>query len=501
MNEILNVKRLNADRGSGIILPVFSLPSAYGIGTFGQAARDFVNWLVEAGQKYWQVLPLGPTSYGDSPYQSFSSFAGNPYFIDFDLLIEDGYLTEEEVKDFPVITDPQRVDYGMQYQARERILRKAFRHAQERGERFEMQHPDVDEYCRYMTIKMAFDGKPWSCWPQELRDPRSMAVTNFLADHEEDYAYHSFVQALFLKQYFALKEYANKRGIQIIGDIPIYVAADSSDTWAHQDDFLLKDDLPTVVGGCPPDGFSEDGQLWGNPIYDWSAMRERNYAFFVERLGYQLKLYDVLRIDHFRGFESFWEIPYGDTNARRGRWVKGPGYELFAAFKEKYPQGRIIAEDLGYMTTQVMALRDATGYPGMKVLQFAFNPDDESDYLPHNCSTNWVMYTGTHDNDTLTAWLKNAPEREKQFAKDYLALNEKEGYECGIIRGAWSSVCALSICQMQDLLGLGEEARTNAPNTLNNWTFRIKKEHLDSELAKRLYELTRRYGRLPDRIA
>ncbi len=497
MTEKMNIEVISPNRGAGIILHISSLPSKYGIGTFGRAAYDFADFLAKAGQRYWQMLPLGPTSYGDSPYQSFSSFAGNPYFIDLEMLRQDGLLEEKDLQeDFG--DDPHQVDYEKLYRNRYKVLRKAYEHYKVRypEDRLEVDNAHIREYAIFMTLKKNQGNKPWKEWDEDLQDPHSPKVRKVIRENYDEYQFQLFMQMLFFLQFGKLKEYVNDLGIEIIGDLPIYVAEDSADLWANQELFLMNGVVPESVGGCPPDYFDEDGQLWGNPIYDWEKLEAEDYSIFLERMNENLKLFDILRIDHFRGLESYWEIPYGDENAKGGRWVKGPGYDLFKTFEEQYAGGKIIAEDLGYMTEAVQELREQTGFPGMKVMQFAFNPENESDYLPHNCTRNWVMYTGTHDNETLQSWVDNASEEEVAYAKKYLAISEEEGMVWGIIRGAWSTVCDTAIAQMQDFLEVGDEGRMNEPSTMGNWTYRIDESELTDELAERIYELTKRYGRL-----
>lgn len=498
MNEDYNIEVVSPNRGAGIILHISSLWSEYGIGTFGKEAYEFGRFLKKSGIKYWQVLPLGPTSYGDSPYQSFSSFAGNPYFIDLNFLIDDGYLKEKDLEGINFGDDKTNVDYGKLYENRFSVLRKAFENykMKNKEKNLKPRNKYIEEYAKFMTIKKTEENKPWKDWDESLQNPKSEKVEKVIEENKDEYEFQLFLQKLFFSQYFKLKKYINDLGIEIIGDLPIYVAEDSADLWGNQEFFLMDKSLPRCVGGCPPDGFSDDGQLWGNPVYDWEKMKEDNYSFFLDRVDKNLELFDCLRIDHFRGLESFWEIPYGAKTAAEGKWVKAPGSELFDIYKKNYEEGKIIAEDLGYMTEKVMKFREDTGFPGMKVMQFAFNPDGESDYLPHNCTRNWVMYTGTHDNETLKSWVEKAPKKDVAFAKKYLKISKDEGMVWGIIRGAWSTVCDIAIAQMQDFLELGEEARMNEPSTLGNWTWRVEEEMLTEELSKKIYNLTKLYGRI-----
>lgn len=497
MNEVYNIEVVSPNRGAGIILHISSLPSNYGIGTFGKAAYDFADFLKKSGMKYWQILPLGPTTYGDSPYSSYSSFAGNPYFIDLDILKKEGLLSDEDL-DLDFGTDSRNVDYEKLYDHRFKVLKIAFKNFKEKYIDVELKAKNkyIDEYAKFMTLKSNQNGAPWKEWDEPLKNPKSDEVKAVLEIEKEEYEFQLFLQEKFFSQFFELKEYVNSLGIEIIGDLPIYVAEDSADLWGNQEFFQMEGYEPKFVGGCPPDDFTDDGQLWGNPIYDWEKLKEDDYSLFLDRIDENLKLFDVLRIDHFRGLESYWEIPYGDKTAKNGRWVKGPGADLFKVYEEKYEGGKIIAEDLGYMTEEVKAFREETGIPGMKVMQFAFNPDFESDYLPHNCTRHWVMYTGTHDNDTLKSWVENAPEKDVEFARNYLKISEEEGMVWGIIRGAWSTVCDTAIAQMQDFLEIGEEGRMNEPSTLGNWRYRVLEEELTDELAERIFELTKLYGRI-----
>ncbi|MCT4620338.1 MAG: 4-alpha-glucanotransferase [Marinisporobacter sp.] len=489
-------------RSSGILMHITSLPSSYGIGTFGKEAYEFVDFLVKAGQKYWQLLPLGSTGYGDSPYQSFSAFAGNPYFIDFELLEKDGLLEKEDYIDLDFGKDREKVDYEKLFKNKMLVLRKAFENGKEKYEEemksFQEENNDwIEDYALYMAVKNEFQLKPWQEWDEDIKLRKEEAVSHYKKILKEEINYWVFLQFVFFKQWDNLKQYANKKGIRIIGDIPIYVAEDSADTWANSEIFLLDEEKkPIKVAGCPPDAFSATGQLWGNPIYRWDDLEEMGYGWWIHRIKGSYKLYDVLRIDHFRGFESFWQVPYGEETAVNGEWVKGPGNNLFHAIKNSLGDLDIIAEDLGYLTEEVINFREETGYPGMKVLQFAFDTREESDYLPHNYDKNCIVYTGTHDNDTVCGWFENARKSDVDFSIKYLKLNEEEGYHWGFIRGAWSSVGNLAVAQMQDFLGLGTEARMNIPSTIGgNWQWRVKKEDLTDELAEKIDTITKLYGR------
>ncbi len=490
-------------RSSGIIMHISSLDEEYGIGSFGKRAYDFADFLKKSGQTYWQILPLGPTSYGDSPYQSFSAFAGNPYFIDLDTLESEGLLLKEEYKDVDFGAGDS-IDYEKLFNERNTILLLAYQRSKGKYdseiEEFKKQNEIwIEDYALYMAIKYEMGLKSWQEWDQDIkiRDPK--AVAHYKDKLEDEINYWIFVQYEFYKQWNSLKTYVNNLGIEFIGDIPIYVSGDSSDAWVNSKLFKLDENKnPIVVAGCPPDAFSEDGQLWGNPIYDWDYIESTGYKWWIERLEASLKLYDVVRIDHFRGFEAYWEIPAKDDTARNGKWVKGPGIKLFEAVKEKLGDINVIAEDLGFLTDEVLQFRDDTGYPGMKILQFAFDTREESDYLPHNYNKNCIVYTGTHDNDTVMGWFDTTGNKEDvENAKLYLKLDSNEGYHWGFIRGAWSSVANVAIAQMQDFLGLGNESRMNLPSTLGgNWQWRIAEGELTDELADKIYNLTKTYGRL-----
>lgn len=482
---------------------ISSLSEKYGIGTLGKKAYAFADFLEAAGQGYWQILPLGHTGYGDSPYQAFSAYAGNPYFIDLELLVDEGLLEEEDFAQLDFGDDEESIDYGKLFHERFKVLKIAYNNAKHRYHKemctFTKENFWVEDYALYMAIKEDHALVSWQEWEEDikLRKPKAMAA--YKEKLKEEINFWIYVQFEFFKQWRALKDYVNAKGIEIIGDMPIYVAADSADTWANSEIFKLDEDKnPTVVAGCPPDAFSDDGQLWGNPIYDWDYLEETGYAWWINRMQETLKLYDVVRIDHFRGFEAYWEIPYGDETAKNGQWVKGPNVKLFDAIKEALGEIKVIAEDLGYLTEELITFRDATGYPGMKVLQFAFDTREESDYLPHNYNKDCIVYTGTHDNDTTIGWLETTgPKVDVNFAKRYLKLDITEGYHWGFIRGAWSSVADTAIAPMQDFLGLGNESRMNLPSTLGiNWKWRMKDHELTEQLANRIYELTKMYGRL-----
>ncbi|USF27324.1 4-alpha-glucanotransferase [Firmicutes bacterium ASF500] len=485
-------------------MPISSLPSPYGIGTLGAEARKFADFLAAGGQSCWQLLPVGPTSYGDSPYQSFSSFAGNPYFIDLDILAEWGLLEPEEYQFLNWGNDPGQADYELLYKNRFQVLRLAVSRLS-RGDKFEMRGTLwgadwLEDYALFMALKDKFGGASWLDWPEELRlrEPASLALARKELAAEIDF--WKWVQHLFFSQWWSLKEYVNQKNISIIGDLPIYVALDSADVWANPDQFQLDENgRPTEVAGCPPDGFSADGQLWGNPLFDWERMKKDGYAWWLKRIAWQFQICDTLRIDHFRGFDSYYAIPYGDATAKNGRWKPGPGIGFFKAVNKALGKKDIIAEDLGFLTPSVHKLLKDSGYPGMKVLEFAFDSRDTgSDYLPHCYSPHCVVYAGTHDNDTIQGWMASAPKKDVSFAKAYLRLSKREGYHWGMMRSAWASPADLAVMQFQDLLGLGSEARMNTPSTLgNNWKWRALPGTFDEKLSKRLRREMKVYQRLP----
>ena len=492
-------------RSCGILMPIFSLPSRYGIGNFGKEAYNFVDFLYKAGQSYWQILPLNPTNYGDSPYQSFSSYAGNPYFIDPDTLIDEGLLTKKEAESFEFFVDADKVDYGKLYENRAKLLKLAhnrFSKTDQYRDYIKKNAFWLNDYALFMSIKNEFNDASWTEWPKPLR-VRDKAVLNekrqALADGIDFYC---FIQYQFDKQWKALKSYANEKGIKIIGDIPIYVALDSADVWAEPQQFLLDNNLkPKKVAGCPPDAFSEDGQLWGNPLYNWKIMKEDGYSWWKKRMGYALELYDLIRIDHFRGFESFYAIPFGDRDAKGGRWMKGPNIDLFRALENEFGKDLpIIAEDLGFLTPAVLKMLKESGFPGMKVLQFAFDDREENDYLPHNFGKNCVVYTGTHDNDTILGWTKSASVASVDQAYRYTGFSGSEGFNWTLMRLALMSVADTCILMMPDLISLGTEGRINTPSTLGcNWTWRMGVGLANDWLAKLVYDNVCLYGRLPEK--
>ena len=494
------------ERSSGILFHPTSLPGKYGIGTLGKEAYAFIDFLKKSRQKLWQIFPLGPTGYGDSPYQSFSSFAGNPYLIDFDLLIEAHLLSEEDLRDVFFGDNEEYIDYGAIYNQKYPLLRKAYENfkssdnheMKENLEHFKRENASwLNDYSLYISLKNHFNGLPWNEWAHDIKNREHGAMEHYRNELADDIEYHNFIQFLFFKQWGDVKRYANENGIKIIGDIPIFVAADSSDAWANPEIFLFDEERkPVKVAGVPPDYFSATGQLWGNPLYNWQKLKETNYSWWVERVRANLSTCDIIRIDHFRGFEAYWAVPYGDDTAINGQWEPGPGIDLFNAIKSQLGELPIIAEDLGLMTQGVIDLREVTGFPGMKILGFAFDSGEENDYLPHTYTKNCVVYTGTHDNDTLIGWFQKAKEEDRQFARDYLNSRSDDEIHWDAIRGAWSSVANMAISPVQDFLGLGSEARINTPGVAaGNWQWRLRHEVLTDELAERIAKLTRVYSR------
>lgn len=493
-------------RESGVLMHITSLPGKYGVGTMGKNAFKFVDFLKRAGQSYWQILPLTPTGYGNSPYQSCSTFAGNYYLIDLELLVEAGLLTEQELAGFDWGSGEDKADFGLLYQNRLKVLRLAYaRFAHDEA---------LDDFCRdniswlsdfalYLALRDSNGGKTWYQWPDDLKHRQPDAIWNARQVLRDEIRFYCFVQYQFFKQWSALRSYAHENGISIIGDVPIYVPLDSADVWVDPELFQLDQNLiPTSVAGVPPDGFTADGQLWGNPLYCWETHKANGYSWWLRRMEAAGKLYDVVRLDHFRGFESYWAVPYGDATARNGQWVKGPGIGLIDVIKKSLPQLRLIAEDLGYLTEEVLSMRDASGFPGMKILEFAFDSREPSDYLPHSYTANTVCYTGTHDNMTMRQWLDTCSADAKAYATDYMNLNEKEGLVWGTIRTAMSCVSDLCIIPMQDLLDLGAEARMNFPGTMSdsNWTWRANNAIITDSLARKTRALTTLYGRLGNQI-
>lgn len=489
-------------RGAGILLPVASLPSPYGIGTLGRAAYEFVEFLERAGQRYWQVLPLGPTSYGDSPYQSFSACSGNPYLIDLETLAEQGLLTKEEIEARNWGSDPADIDYALLYQNRFDLLHLAFARSSHahttQYQDFCAEHAAwLGEYSEYMAIKTHFGGQEWLAWPEDIRMRQPHALEEYTALLREEIDFWKFCQYQFALQWHALKEYASGKGIQIIGDIPIYVALDSADVWAHPQLFQLDERRrPTRVAGVPPDLFSTTGQLWGNPLYDWERMRQEDFAWWKRRMQFSAQLYDVVRIDHFVGVAHYYAIPAGDDTAKNGVWNPGPGVALLAAINEAMGGKRVIAENLGEVTPEVDALLEQSGYPGMKLMQFGFDGGSYNPNLPSYFQKNEVIYGGTHDNETLVGFFRHQEPWVLQFARDYLNAGSDEEIPAAIVRAGYASVADTVIFQLQDLMGLDNHARINTPSTIGqNWRWRLLPGQLPQELAQQLRHLVQIYGR------
>ena len=489
-------------RKSGILMHISSLPGPYGVGSMGRAAYDFVDFLVSAGQSYWQILPLNPTGYGDSPYQSFSTFAGNHYLIDLDTLVDRGLLLPEELSCSDWQDD--RVDYGRLYTERMRLLKRAHSRFTETEEYLEFVQENavwLEDYALFMAIKEHFHGRDWQCWSVSLLMRLESVMDAYRTELHDTIRFQYFLQYEFFRQWRALRGYANRQGIRIIGDVPIYVPLDSADVWANPELYQLDASRrPKVVAGCPPDSFSADGQLWGNPIYNWPRHRAEGYHWWIRRMKAAARMYDVVRFDHFRGFESYWAIPAGAKTAAAGSWQKGPGMDFVGAIQAALPDLDIIAEDLGYVTEEVRQLLSDSGYPGMKAMEFAFDTREPSSryYQPHCYPENSVVYSGTHDNHTLKQWFEETKPEDVEHAVGYLGLNPGEGYIWGMIRGAMSSVSKLCIIQMQDYLEIGAEGRMNHPGTLSaaNWTWRAQPGFASAALAAKIRTMTVRYERI-----
>ncbi len=493
-------------RSAGILLSISSLPSKYGIGCFSESAYKFVDFLKASGQTYWQILPLGATSYGDSPYQSFSTFAGNPYFIDIDEFVKSGLLTQEECENTDFGNDERNIDYEKQYFNRYPLLKKAF----ERSDivnsydfkQFCDENPWLDDYALFMAIKDNYKGISWIEWDEEIRLRNPDAMEKYRSELEYEISFYKFLQFVFFNQWGRLKKYANENGIEIIGDIPIYVAFDSADTWSAPKLFCLdENNVPTAVAGCPPDGFSADGQLWGNPLYNWDVHKSSGYEWWISRMAQCFKMYDVVRIDHFRGFDEYYSIPYGDKNAKNGHWEKGAGIQLFKAISDALGTKKIIAEDLGFMTDTVRELVKACGFPNMKVLEFAFDSRDtgsRNDYLPHNYNENCVAYTGTHDNQTIVSWLKTITDEEFAMVREYLydTFTPDDKLYKSLIALVMRSKADVCIIPMQDWLGLDDSCRMNTPSTVgDNWKWRMTESDMNNTLSSEIYNMTKIYDR------
>lgn len=488
-------------RKSGILMHITSLPSPYGIGSMGKAAYEFVDFLEAAGQSYWQILPLSPTLYADSPYQAASTFAGNHYLIDLDLLVQEGLLEPRELAEVDWQTG-SRVDYGFQYENRMELLRKAFGRFIPSGDYGEFRKDNawwLEDYALFMALKEKFRGAPWHKWTLILMMRLPAVLDAYRQELAERVRFQYFLQYQFRRQWKALRRYANGKGIRIIGDVPIYVHLDSADVWASPFSFQLDASRrPTVVAGCPPDPYVPEGQRWGNPLYDWDMMKENGYGWWLRRLKAAAQMYDVIRLDHFRGFESYWTVPAGEKEAAKGCWRKGPGAEFLRAVEIALPGQAFIAEDLGSATDEVRALADGAGYPGMKVFQHSFGSRDRATILPHQYPENSVVYLGTHDNMTVSQWLEEAEPEDVALAEHYLGINQEEGRVWGMIRGCMASPSRLCIIQMQDYLELGGEARMNEPGTLSakNWTWRAEPGFDSPALAAKIRAVTEQCGRM-----
>jgi 4-alpha-glucanotransferase len=489
------------ERSAGILMHITSLPSNYGIGTLGEEAFKFADFLVKAKQKNWQMLPLGPTGYGDSPYQSTSSYAGNPYMIDLDILIKEKLLKQDEVSKVFWGNDPKKVDFGNMWTKRYQILEKAFKRFKPNKsyETFVKNNKEwLDDFALFMAIKEKFNFGQWTEWPEDIKLRKKKAMEKYTKELAHKINFHKFTQFKFFEQFDKLKEYCHKKGLKLIGDVPIYVPLDSSDVWANPSIFQLDKKLtPLAVAGVPPDAFTADGQLWGNPLYDWVKMGKDDYKWFINRLRATGKLFDVIRIDHFRGLESYWSVPYGDKTAKNGKWVKGPDMGLIRAIHKYLPDLEFIAEDLGYLTPEVLALREGSGFPGMKVLEFAFDTREKSDYLPHTYVRNTVCYAGTHDNEVLVQWQRDIPPEDRSLAERYLGLPQGSDLRFPILRAGLASVSYLFVAQLQDYLGLGGESRMNRPGIMDgkNWLWRATHEQICDKLAEEIAYLTQLYAR------
>ena len=491
-------------RRSGILMPISSLPGPYGIGTFSKEAYAFVDFLKESGQKLWQILPLGPTGYGDSPYQPFSTYAGNPYFIDLEALIEEGLLTKEECDELDWGGHEEYVDYGHMYESKYKALRLAFSRVDlEQDEDFlafiMRNYEWVLDYALFMAVKNAHNGAPWSTWEEDILMRKESAMVKYRKACQEDILFYEFIQYLFDKQWTKLKAYANEAGIQIVGDVPIYVSFDSTEVWANPELFQLDEkNMPTAVAGCPPDAFTALGQLWGNPLYRWDYHKETGFAWWIKRMEHSFRLYDIVRIDHFRGFESYYSIPAGAENAIHGKWEKGPGMDLFRAMKEALGEKEVIAEDLGLMTPEVEKLLKDSGYPGMKVMQFAYYEGSDSVYLPHNHVKNCVVYTGTHDNQTTLGWYLALSKKDRNFLEEYSGITSWKNVCKVLIKQAMMSVADTCIIPMQDYLELDDRARINEPGSAgNNWKWRMKKDVTAQyeQIASQIHSMVKIFGR------
>ena len=497
MGEVLQGGIIIMIRSAGVLMPVTSLPSPYGVGTLGKDARDFIDWLADAGQTYWQMLPLGPTGYGNSPYQALSSYAGSTYLIDLDELIGQGLLTEKEVESVKWFKEKDKVDYGLLYKERNKILKLAadrlpLKHPEEYFRFLENEKDWLRDYAVFMAIKTEMKGEPWQKWPAELRRHDSWETARKAEELAEEVIFWQRVQYFFWQQLMEIKAYAVSRGIKLIGDLPFYIAADSIDVWSHPEAFEMDHNNHMVyVSGFGPDGAHPKGQKWGNPLINWEYQRNTGYRWWIDRVAHMCRVFDVIRIDHFQGYLSYYAVPADDPDASRGHWRRGPGLDAFRKMEEKLGGKQLILEDLGQLTDELKALVKESGQPGMKILQYAFDPNDPgSYYMPFQYEKNSVAYTGTHDNDTLTGW-KNAKENKARVerAAEYLGLNKEEGFTWGMLRAVYSCQSDLAIVQMQDLLELGSEARFNDPSGKQPaWTWRAEPGCFNKKISKKLKE-------------
>lgn len=491
-------------RKSGILLHPTSLPGKHGIGTLGIEAYKFIDFLEKSKQKIWQIFPLGPTGYGDSPYQCFSAYAANPYLIDLDQLVEYGLLTKEEI-DLVDLGSSNYIDYGKIYYNKLPLLKKAFDNYKKDNNKLkfifnkfkEKEAYWLDNYALFMALKDYFGGVSWTEWEDEVKFREEKALNEYKNKLEYEIEYVKFIQFIAYKQWLEVKEYANNKGIQIIGDIPIFVAFDSSDAWANPEIFLFdKDKNPVKVAGVPPDYFSATGQLWGNPLYDWDYIKKDGYKWWINRIKFNLNIADIIRIDHFRGFESYWAVPYGEETALNGQWEKGPGIELFEKIKDELGDLPIIAEDLGILTDEVIELKNNTGFPGMKILQFAFDGSNDNIYLPHMYEENTIVYTGTHDNDTTNGWYWKLSDSERWYIRNYLDIENDVNLNWNLIKQAWRSKANIAIAPIQDFLGFGSETRLNTPGlAAGNWQWRLEYGMLNDELIEKIADITKLYNR------
>lgn len=499
---------MSEKRSCGVLLHISSLPSRHGIGTLGREAYSFVKFLKKAGQEYWQILPIGPTGYGDSPYQCYSAYAGNPLLIDLDMLIEEGLISADDHDLMIIDKKTDFADYAQLFSFKNIILQKAYTKFSAEGapesklafNKFCRKNSYwLDDYALFMALKYHFRQVMWTEWDDDIRLRKPEAMKRYSEKLDFMIGYWKFTQFIFFKQYKALKKYANKNGIKLYGDMPIYVSMDSADVWADPKLFMLdSDNKPIKVAGCPPDDFAPTGQLWGNPLYDWDKMEKDGYKWWISRVKYSSKLFDLTRIDHFRGFESYYAIPAEDETAENGEWLKGPSMKLFDAIRDKLGEVDLVAEDLGFLTDDVREMLKQSGFPGMNVLEFAFSPEREnSGYLPHNYVRNSVSYIGTHDNSTAMGWYNSLDERTRKFVNKYLDIREGDSPAWAMIRAVYGSVSDLAVIQMQDILELDDSARMNIPSTIGggNWSWRMEEGACNKKLAKKLKKLAKLYFR------